>query len=122
MSAPLESNTAQVADQLHQLAAQLAGDGLEQADRDAAQLVLHAARPPHGATGALAAGLSADVTRQGIAFASSARYWTFVHFGAPRANVRAHPFYTQALEANTSQLVDIYARHLTDTITDTIRG
>lgn len=110
---------AHLAAQLHQLAEQLRGPVLEDAAREAAPVILAAARPPR-LTGRLATSLTADATANGVTFASSARYWTYVHYGAPRHHLAARPFYAEALRANADQLAAVYAEHLTDTITRTI--
>lgn len=109
---------AAVADQLRAAGHDLSD--LAAADRRAADLVRAAARPPVR-TGRLAASLTADVTAGGVAFASSARYWTFVHYGAPRAGVRANPWWREAVRVNEDEVAAVYAAHVQDTVKG-IRG
>lgn len=108
--------------QLDAFARQLAAVVPELADLDgpnaeAGRVVLEAARPatPVG-LGNLSNSLVADVSANGVTFASSARYWTFVHWGAPRRNMRARPFFLEALEADTDRIVAVYADHATTTL------
>lgn len=110
--------------QLDQLAADLRAAGVELAELDpahdkAAGLVLANARPPRR-TGKLAASLTARVTPGGITFASTARYWTFVHWGAPRRQLRARPWYVEAIQPSRDQLVAVYAAHARDAIANHI--
>lgn len=104
----------QLADQLHDAAEQLAE--LDPAHTAAARLVLGNTRPPRD-TGQLANSLTARVTGDGITFASTARYWTFVHWGAPRRQLRARPFYVEAITPSRDQLVAVYAAHVRDALT-----
>ncbi len=85
---------------------------LEPANTEAGRVVEAAAHPPRR-SGALAASLRADATANGVTFASSARYWTFVHYGAPRRNMRAHPWWSQAVEASRTDVLAVYAKHAT---------
>lgn len=107
-------------DQLDQLARDLRAAGVKLADLDPvnteAGRVVHAAARPPRRSGALAASLQADATAQGVEFASSARYWTFVHWGAPRRNIRAHPWWPEALAASREDLLAVYAQHATDIV------
>ncbi len=98
----------QVADKLHRAAAAL-GD-LEATNTEAGRLVLARANPPVR-TGRLASGLFAKTTNAGTDLASSAPYWTFVHWGAPRAHVRANPFLLAATRATTREVVALYTEH-----------
>jgi len=101
---------------VHQLPARATGRGaLDWATADAGRGVGAAARPPRR-SGALAASLRADASRTGVAFASTARYWTFVHWGAPRRHIKARPFYVEAVQASRERIAAIYAEHVTDTI------
>lgn len=88
---------------------------LESANTQAGRVVLEAARPPHR-SGRLAASSRADATRNGVTFASTARYWTFVHWGAPRRHITARPWFVQALAANRERVVAVYADHAADTL------
>lgn len=103
----------QLGHELHQLAD--AWGELEPVNAQAGRAVVDAARPPRR-SGALAASLRADATRNGVAFASTARYWTFVHWGAPRRHIKARPWFVEAVETSRDQLAAIYAEHVTDTI------
>lgn len=90
-------------------------DGLAGANEQAGRVVLDATRPPRR-SGALAASLKADTSRAGVAFASSARYWTFVHYGAPRRHIVARPFFAEALRLTTDDVIEVYARHVDTTL------
>lgn len=107
------SAAARLADELRRVGIELAE--LEPVNAEAGRAVVHAARPPRR-SGALAAGSRADVSRSGVAFASTVRYWTFVHWGAPRRHIRARPFFVEALAATRGQLADIYAKHARESI------
>ena len=101
--------------ELHQLADQLAAAGdligeLGPADAEAGRVILAATHPPRR-TGRLAASLTAGPAANGVAFASTARYWTFVHYGAPRRHIKAHPFYPEAVAARTDEVLAVYATH-----------
>ena len=106
--------------QLDQLADDLAAAGadlarLDPANTDAAAIVMAAARPPRR-TGTLAASLVARVTGQGVTFASTARYWTFVHWGAPRRQLRARPWFVEAIEPRRDLILAAYAEHARDAL------
>lgn len=94
---------------------------LEAANTQAGRMVLEAARPATPtSSGQLASSLTADASANGVVWASSARYWTFVHWGAPRRNMRARPFFLQALDTDTDRILAVYATHVTDTLTRTL--
>lgn len=106
--------------QLTQLGAQLRAAGVELADLDpanseAGRVVIAAARPPR-LTGAMASGQFAGASREGVAFASSARYWTFIHWGAPRRNIKARPWFAEALKASEDRVLAVYAEHAQQTL------
>lgn len=106
--------------QLDRLARDLEAAGadlarLDPANTAAAEVVMAAARPPRR-TGTLAASLVARVTGQGVTFASTARYWTFVHWGAPRRNLRARPWYVEAITPRRDLIVAAYAEHARDAL------
>lgn len=109
------------ADQLDQLARQLhaAGvqlvDGLEPVNTEAGRVVDAAARPPRR-TGTLAASSRSDATAHGVTFASTARYWTWVHWGAPRRHIKARPWLLEALDRTRTEVLAVYAAHATDTL------
>jgi hypothetical protein len=102
------AEVAQLAAQLHAAADELAA--LDPANTEAGRVVLQATRPPRR-SGALAASLQADATRNGVVFAGGVRYWTFVHWGAPRRNLRARPYFTEALTRTSDELAKVYAAH-----------
>lgn len=104
----VDHDTDQLAADFRQLGVDLAD--LDPANTEAGRVVVATARPPRR-SGALAASLHAAAGVNGVTFASTARYWTFVHFGAPRHNVRAQPWYPEAIRTSTDQLVAIYAAH-----------
>lgn len=106
--------------QLDQLARDLSAVGaelgdLDAANREAARIVVAASRPPRR-SGTLAASSRTDVTGQGVTFASTARYWTFVHWGAPRRNIRARPWFAEAVDHSRADVVAVYAKHAADTL------
>lgn len=108
------------ADQLQAFARELSGIGVKLGDLDepnaeAGRVVIAATRPPR-ASGFLDASTTAEVGPNGVTFASTARYWTFVHYGAPRRNIRARPFFTEALAASATELAAVYADHAAETI------
>lgn len=103
-----------LADRLHDAGVDLV-DGMAGANQQAGRLVLDATRPPRR-SGALAASLRADASRAGVAFASSARYWTFVHWGAPRRHIIARPFFTEALRLTTEDVLTVYGEHIDTTL------
>lgn len=88
---------------------------LEAANAEAGRVVLTASRPPR-ASGQLDASLTADASAQGVTWASTARYWTFVHWGAPRRNMAARPWFLQALQADQAAVVAVYSQHVTDSL------
>lgn len=108
--------------QLDRFADQLAAVGHQLADLEApnaaaARVVLEAARAvAPTATGRLSDELTAAVAPNRVTWASTARYWTFVHWGAPRRNIRARPFILEALEADTTTIVAVYSDHATETL------
>lgn len=107
-------------DELQAFASKLGRLGVELADleapnAEAGRIILAAMRPPR-LTGQLAASTRADVTAQGVTFASTARYWTFVHWGAPRRNIKARPFITEAVDQAATDVAAVYAEHATETI------
>lgn len=99
-------------------AADALGD-LGPTNREAGALVLSASRPPVR-RGDLAAGMYVQANAQGALMASRARHFTFVHWGAPRANVRANPFILAALRARTDQVADLYLTHARDALADNL--
>lgn len=106
--------------QLDQLARDLRHAGVELADlepvnAEAGRVVTAAAHPPRR-TGVLAASQRATATPSGVVFASTARYWTFVHWGAPRRNMRAQPWWPEALTTARADLLAVYAAHASRTL------
>lgn len=96
-------------------AADALGD-LETVNTEAGRVVLAAARPPRGATGQLGATLTARATGRDVTMAAGVRYWTFVHFGAPRIHVKAQPFILAALLATRAEVLDLYTTHTRDSL------
>jgi hypothetical protein len=108
------------APQLRQLGDQLRAAGVQLGELDpahaqAGRVVLAATRPPRR-TGYMANHLTAGPGANGVVFASTARYWTWVHWGAPRRHVKARPFYPEALHRSTDEVLAVYADHARDTI------
>lgn len=103
----------EVARKLH-AAAEAIGD-LEPTNAAAGALILAAANPPR-LTGATEAGMFARTTAAGATLASSAPYWTFVHWGAPRRHIRANPWLLAATRASISDVARLYTRHLEDSL------
>lgn len=116
MGAGFKADTAE----LEQLAVELRAAGVKLADlepvnTEAGRVVAAAARPPRR-TGTLAAGSRSVASPGGVTFASTARYWTFVHYGAPRRNIKAHPWWPEAIAATRTEVLAVYTRHATDTL------
>jgi hypothetical protein len=107
------SQLARLGDQLRAAGVQLGQ--LDQAHTEAGRVVVNATRPPRD-TGHLANSLTAGAGANGVVFASAARYWTFVHWGAPRRHVRARPFYAEALRRSTTEVLAVYAEHAQNTL------
>jgi hypothetical protein len=81
----------------------------------AGDLVVAGARPPRR-SGRLDAGLYARATAQDVVVASRAPYWTWVHWGAPRINIRANPFLLAELRATTDNVTRLYHDHARDSL------
>jgi len=92
---------------------------LEPVNARAGALVEAKASPPRR-TGALSASLQSVAGPGDVVVGSPLRYATFVHWGAPRHNVRAQPFLLSAVEVSTDELAELYARHARDTIADNL--
>lgn len=69
--------------------------------------VIAAAPAPHR-SGRLAASVRADVTANGVTVGSPLAYASFVHWGAPRRNVRAQPWLLDKVNADQDELVEMY--------------
>lgn len=95
-------------------AAAAIGD-LEPTNAEAGRIIIAAARPPR-LTGATAAGMFARTTAAGATLASTAPYWTFIHYGAPRRHIRANPWLLAATRASVSELARLYTRHLEESL------
>ncbi len=95
-------------------AAAAIGD-LEPVNSEAGRVILAAAHPPR-LTGRTEAGMFARTTAAGATLASSAPYWTFVHWGAPRRHIRANPWLLAATRASTQEVARLYIRHLEESI------
>lgn len=87
---------------------------LEDTSRRAGELV--GAAPPPRRTGALGAGVTVAAIPGGAAVFSTARYFTFVHYGAPRRHVRAQPWLAVQLDSNQDRVLDLYAEHASDAL------
>lgn len=112
-SVQVTQDAAGVADRLHAAAAAL-GD-LEPTNAEAGRVILAQARPPV-VTGQTARGLFARVTPAGATLASSAPYWTFVHWGAPRRHIRANPWLLAATRATTTEVARLYTTHAEESL------
>lgn len=105
---------------LDDLARQLRAAGvdlkdLEPAGREAGRVVETAAHPPRR-TGKLATSSRVVVNAGDVTFASTARYWTFVHWGAPRRNMRARPWWRDAVQHSRDDVLKVYAAHAVDSL------
>lgn len=114
MAASVEHGTPALARGFHAAADTLAD--LEAVNSEAGRIVLARTQPPRGATGQLGANLRAQATGREVVMASTVRYFTFVHYGAPRINVHAQPFVLAALRASVSEVADLYAEHARDSL------
>jgi hypothetical protein len=83
---------------------------LDATNAEAGDLVLSSADVPRR-SGSLAAGVRYAATPDGVTFAASVPYWTFVHWGAPGRGIRARPFFSNALELRQSDIADLYREH-----------
>lgn len=83
---------------------------LTDANREAGRVVLAATRPPR-LSGALAAGQQVVTAADGVRLVSSVRYWTYVHYGAPRAGTRAQPWIADALTRTADDVLEVYRQH-----------
>lgn len=84
-------------------------------NREAADLVLAAAKPPRR-TGRLAGSLYVDADAFGGAVVSDLVYAPVIHNGWPARNIAAQPFLADALAATTPDVVDTFTDHLIDII------
>lgn len=109
------SSLPRMADQLRAAGVQLGK--LDPAHAEAGRVVIATATPPRR-SGFMANHLTAGAAANGVAFASSARYWTWVHWGAPRHNVKAQPFYPEALRRSTDEVLAVYAEHAQRTLNE----
>ena len=103
----------QLADALGNIADDL--DDLGQAHQEAGHAVLDSTRAPR-VTGALAASLTVEATHGVTTVGSDLVYSGVIHGGWAARNIRPQPFLTDALEATTDQVVDIFTTHVTDII------
>lgn len=95
-------------------AAAAVGD-LQAPNTAAGDLILAASKPPVR-SGELAGGMYADASAQDVVVASRAPHFTYVHWGAPRINVRANPFILAALQGTRSRIIDTYTTHARDAL------
>lgn len=103
-----------------ELARQLHAAGVElgeltPANEAAGHVIIDAAHPPR-ATGRMAAGQTVRATATGAAVFSTAPYWTFVHYGAPRRNIRARPWLAQAIPPARDDVLAVYAKRIGATL------
>lgn len=108
----LDTDAARVADALMRSATQL-GE-LEPVNRQAGAIIT-AAPAPHR-SGLLAASVRADVTAHGVTAAGHTRYWTFVHWGAPRRNIAARPWLLAPVAEPDPRIIELYANHMATTV------
>lgn len=98
-----------------QLARQLDTAAGKLADLDATTAAageLVAAGPAPRRSGRLAAGVTvAHLSGGGVAVASTAPYYSFVHWGAPGRHVRAQPWLALQLAASQDRILDLYTTH-----------
>lgn len=92
---------------------------LESVNAQAGAVVDATVSPPRR-SGVLSASRQTVVQADGVVWSWTARYATFVHWGAPRHNVRAQPFGLTALEVSTDELAALYLQHMQDTIADNL--
>lgn len=83
---------------------------LTDANREAGRVVIANARPPR-ASGAMASGQQVRVAEWGAQLVSSVSYWTFVHWGAPGAGVKARPWFVEAAQRSPDQVREVYLAH-----------
>lgn len=83
---------------------------LDDANREAGRVVIANAAPPRR-SGAMAAGQTVRVAAWGAELVSTVRYWTFVHWGAPAAGVRARPWFIEAAARSPEQVRAVYEAH-----------
>lgn len=102
------SDVARFAQQLAAAADELMD--LTDAHGEAGRVILAHSDPPRR-SGAMAAGQVVRVAEWGAQLVSTVRYWTFVHWGAPAAGVRARPWIVEAVDRTTDQVVEVYAAH-----------
>lgn len=113
----VSSDTAAVAafaDTMAAAASQLAD--LTDPNREAGRVVIANAAPPRR-TGAMAAGQTARVAAWGVELVSTVGYWTFVHWGAPGAGVKARPWFVEAAQRSPDQVREVYLAHARRSLT-----
>lgn len=102
-----DSNAAAVAQALAQAAGALSN--LEDANAAAGDIVADARQPVK--SGRLAASVRAEPFPGGVSVAGLVRYWSFVEWGAPRANVVAqHPLRSQ-VQTREADIIAVYTEH-----------
>lgn len=110
----VRSNAAEVARAFARMASELSD--LEGPNRAAGDII--AAAPQPHRSGLLAASVRADVTAGGVTVAGLVRYWSFVEWGAPNANVKAqHPLRTQLVDRQ-QDIIDVYVSYAASVAAD----
>lgn len=112
MSFQADSNAEQLARQLERAADDLGN--LDAPAGEAGDLV--GAGPAPRRSGRLAAGVTVAQIPNGVAVASTAPYFTYVHFGAPGRHVRAQPWLADQLVAQADRILDLYREHASDAL------
>jgi hypothetical protein len=62
------------------------------------------------------AGVTVAQIPGGVAVASVAPYWTYVHYGAPGRHVRAQPWLADQLSGQADRITDLYRQHASDAL------
>lgn len=83
---------------------------LERVNAEAGELAIASADIPRR-SGHLAAGVRYAASPNGVTLAATARYWTFVHWGAPARGIVARPFLLAAVELRQADIADLYLDH-----------
>jgi hypothetical protein len=117
MSVSIDSDADDLARSLLRVGAEL--QHLETVNARAGAVVDATVAPPRR-SGVLSASRRTVVQADGVVWAWTARYATFVHWGAPGHNVRAQPFGLTALEVSTDELAELYLQHARNTIADNL--
>lgn len=106
---------------LHRAADELAD--LHGTHRQAGELLEADARrrAPRRRTGELDRSIGATVGEQGLTVTAAADHAWPLHSGVPSRGIAAHPFLTDALAAQGSDVIDLYLTHVDDVL-DILKG